>query len=217
MARKSKKTTKKQEKDLLMDTENTNLENAETEQENVTAVTNDEAVYEIEDTKVETPEEETPKKIKQPIKKRTVAKAAPTQALVKPPDEKEVIFDTFLKRYNEAVTAFNSGATKKRPVMSFIGLTEIVIRLATPKIYNKMLDYFIKEVDGMASSNNALNGIETINDATVKTKTSTIYVVFSGLAKLKKQGRRPTFTIGAIRPIMRSEKFVNWVNVAMSE
>lgn len=137
---------------------------------------------------------------------------------VKEPEKEERVnmYDLFLGRYCKAVTEYRNGISKKRPINSFISLMDYVIRTSNIGTYTDMLKFFTLEQNGMMANVNTLNGIETINDPASKTKVMTIFTVFHGLAVQRSTGKRPTFSVNAIRSIVKNEKFTNWVNSVMN-
>jgi len=156
-----------------------------------------------------------------------ISKPVVTSKVATPPKEADVAipatikepatkYELLLGRYCKVVSDYNNGVTKKLPIGSFISLAEYVIRESKPAVFNEFLSFFILEANGMMANTNALNGIETIVDPTTKTRCMTIYTVFHGLAVQKTTGRKPLFSVNAIRSIIKSDRFTNWVNVIMT-
>lgn len=125
-------------------------------------------------------------------------------------------YDVLLGRYCKVVSDYMNGTSKKRPIGSFVSLMDYVVNSKSQAVYTNMLKFFILEANGIMSPHNALNGIETLNDLTMKTRVMTASTVFIGLAIQKTTGRRPTFSVGAIRQILKNDRFTNWVNVVMN-
>jgi len=125
-------------------------------------------------------------------------------------------YDILLGRYCKVVSEYMNGTSSKRPIGSFVSLMDYVIGTQSQVVYAAMLKFFILEANGLMSPHNALNGIETLNDLTMKTRVMTASTVFNGLAIQKTTGRRPTFSVGAVRQIIKNERFTNWVNVVMN-
>lgn len=158
-----------------------------------------------------------PKPIKQDVKEDVIAD---TKKSATKKDKKEEpvtsMYDLYLGRYCKVVAAYNSKESNKRPIGAFSNLAHYVVRSNKPVVYNEMLKFFTLEGSNIVSNNNALNGIETITDPTLKTRIMTAFTVFNGLASQRRTGRRPTFSINAIRSILRNERFINWVNQVMN-
>ena len=110
-----------------------------------------------------------------------------------------------------------NGTSKKRPIGSFVSLMDYVVNSKSQgNIYRTCLSSFILEANGIMSPHNALNGIETLNDLTMKTRVMTASTVFIGLAIQKTTGRRPTFSVRGHSPNPKNDRFTNWVNVVMN-
>jgi hypothetical protein len=126
------------------------------------------------------------------------------------------MYEMLLGRYSKAVSEFNNNETTKRPIGSFSNLANYVIRSKDIKVYNDMLRFFTLELHSLMANSNALNGIETITDPTLKTRITTFFTLFNGLASFRRTGRRPTFSINALRSILRNDRLVNWVNQVLN-
>jgi hypothetical protein len=126
------------------------------------------------------------------------------------------MYEMLLGRYSKAVSEFNNSESTKRPIGAFSNLANYVIRSKDVKVYNDMLRFFTLELHSLMSNNNALNGIETITDPTLKTRITTFFTLFNGLASFRRTGRRPTFSINALRSILHNDRLVNWVNQVLN-
>jgi hypothetical protein len=156
------------------------------------------------------------KTAKAPTEHTDTYSADGTVPAVVEPQEQPSKYDVLLGRYCKVVSDYMNGTSKKRPIGSFVSLMDYVVNSKSQTVYNNMLKFFILEANGIMSPHNALNGIETLNDLTMKTRVMTASTVFIGLAVQKTTGRRPTFSVGAIRQILKNDRFTNWVNVVMN-
>ena len=156
------------------------------------------------------------KTAKAPTEHTDTYSADGTVPAVVEPQEQPSKYDVLLGRYCKVVSDYMNGTSKKRPIGSFVSLMDYVVNSKSQTVYNNMLKFFILEANGIMSPHNALNGIETLNDLTMKTRVMTASTVFIGLAIQKTTGRRPTFSVGAIRQILKNDRFTNWVNVVMN-
>lgn len=150
--------------------------------------------------------------------KTTTTQVAPKVEEETKKETKPVVsmYDLYLGRYCKIVSDHRNGETTKRPISAFINLMEFVIRSSSAAIFNDMLKFFTLEAQGLMANTNALNGIETINDPVVKNKVMTAFTVFHGLAVQRATGRRPSFSVNAIRAILKNDKFTNWVNMTLN-
>ena len=156
------------------------------------------------------------KAAKAPVEHTDTYSADGTVPAVVEPQAQPSKYDVLLGRYCKVVSDYMNGTSKKRPIGSFVSLMDYVVNSKSQAVYTNMLKFFILEANGIMSPHNALNGIETLNDLTMKTRVMTASTVFIGLAIQKTTGRRPTFSVGAIRQILKNDRFTNWVNVVMN-
>lgn len=153
------------------------------------------------------------------IQEEPVAATVASRPVAKPQiveeDKPASMYDLLLGRYCKLVSEYRAGTTKKRPIAAFITLIEHVVRTGDYKVFNEMLKFFTLEMNGLMSNHNALAGIETINDLTMKNRAMVLFTIFNGLANQKATGRRPLFSIGTVRDMVKNERFTNWVNLTM--
>ena len=122
------------------------------------------------------------------------------------------MLDNYARLYNTRDTDKNLSAR----IGEFSRIVRYVVQTPTPKVLDRMLQFFTVETNVMMSYTNTLSYISKLSP-TEREKCSTFYTVFTELVDCKKHGKRFSLDINAISSILQSDPITNFIALQINK
>ena len=164
---------------------------------------------------VETPEApvETPVAEKQEPAAEEPKKVVPVKKqAAKQPDPAVERLNALLTNYAKlAATPHPTDATRAKFVLAFSDIAEYILGAENYAVFNRFYDFFLKESNAILADDVALAGIHKMTDYRKRERVAAFFSVFFALVRAKRERRRFSLSIRAIRMSLQNDKFCTWL------
>ena len=169
---------------------------------------------------VETPEApaETPVVKKQePVVEEPKKDAPAKKTAAKQPDPAVEHLNALLTDYAKlAATPHPTEATRAKFVFAFSNIAEYILGAENYAVFNRFYDFFLKESNAILADDVALAGIHKMTDYRKRERVAAFFSVFFALVRAKREKRRFTLSIRAIRMSLQNDKFCTWLQAKLN-